>query len=36
MLLNIIVAAFLLMVTCGIHVLGMIFAMHLLRSEEGH
>ena len=33
MLLNIVVAAGLLMLTCGIHILGMAFAMHLLRTE---
>ena len=35
MLLNIIVAVFLLMATCGIHILGMVLVMHLLRSEGG-
>jgi hypothetical protein len=35
MLLNIVVAAGLLMVTCVIHVLGMILAMYLLRREGG-
>ncbi len=33
MLLNIVVAAFLLMLTCGIHLLGMTFVMYLLRRE---
>jgi hypothetical protein len=35
MLLNIVLAAFLLMLTCGIHLLGMTFVMYLLRSEGG-
>ena len=35
MLLNIVLAAFLLMVTLVIHLLGMIFVMHLLRNEGG-
>jgi hypothetical protein len=35
MLMNIFLGAFLLLVTCGIHLLGMIFVMHLLRLEEG-
>ena len=33
MLLNIVLAAFLLMLTCGIHLLGMTFVMYLLRRE---
>lgn len=33
MLLNIVVASFLLVVTCGIHIAGMVFVMHLLRAE---
>lgn len=32
---NISLAAILLMLTCGIHILGMIFVMHLLRKEGG-
>jgi hypothetical protein len=35
MLLNIVLAAFLLMLTCGIHLLGMTFVMYLLRSKGG-
>jgi len=35
MLLNIILGAVLLLVTCGIHILGMILVMHLLRLEGG-
>jgi hypothetical protein len=35
MFLNIVVAALLLMLTCGIHVLGMVLVMHLLRTEGG-
>ena len=33
MLLNVVLAAFLLMLTCGIHLLGMTFVMYLLRRE---
>ena len=35
MVMNIILGAFLLLVTCGMHLLGMIFVMHLLRLDEG-
>ena len=35
MLLNVIVAAVMLMLTCGIHILAMAFVMHLLRTEGG-
>ena len=35
MLLNVIVAAVMLMLTCGIHILAMVFVMHLLRTEGG-
>lgn len=35
MLLNIVVAAILLMATCGMHILGMILVMHLVRREGG-
>jgi hypothetical protein len=36
MLLNVIVAAVMLLLTCGIHVLAMALVMHLLRTEGGH
>jgi hypothetical protein len=32
---NIILGAFLLLVTCGMHLLGMVFVMHLLRLDKG-
>ena len=35
MIMNIILGALLLLVTCGMHLLGMIFVMHLLRLDEG-
>jgi hypothetical protein len=35
MLLNIVVAAVMLLLTCGIHILAMAFVMHLLRTEGG-
>jgi len=35
MIMNIILSAFLLLVTCGMHLLGMIFVMHLLHLEKG-
>jgi len=35
MVMNIVLGAFLLLVTCGMHLLGMIFVMHLLRLDEG-
>jgi hypothetical protein len=35
MLLNVIVAAVMLLLTCGIHVLAMALVMHLLRTEGG-
>jgi len=35
MLMNIILGAFLLLVTCGMHLLGMVFVMHLLHLDEG-
>jgi hypothetical protein len=35
MLLNVIVAAVMLILTCGIHILAMAFVMHLLRTEGG-
>ena len=35
MITNIILGAFLLLLTCGIHLLGMIFVMHLLHLDKG-
>jgi hypothetical protein len=35
MFLNIVLGAFLLLLTCGIHLLGMIFVMHLLHLDKG-
>ena len=35
MLLNILLAAFLLLATCGMHILGMMLVMHLVRWEGG-
>jgi hypothetical protein len=35
MFLNIILGAFLLLLTCGMHILGMVFVMHLVRREGG-
>ena len=35
MIMNIILGAFMLLVTCGMHVLGMTFVMHLVRRQGG-
>ena len=35
MIMNIILGAFMLMVTCGMHLLGMVLVMHLLRLDKG-
>jgi len=35
MMMNIILGAFLLLVTCGMHLMGMVFVMHLLHLDKG-
>ena len=35
MMMNIILGAFMLLVTCGMHLLGMVLVMHLLRLDKG-